>query len=144
MGWLVALLITVPILEIYVIVQVGQEIGAVPTILVLLAVSVAGAWLVKHEGRRAWHALQDALQSGQMPARELADAALLLVGGVLLLTPGFVTDAVGLCFVLPFTRPWLRRMFAGVLGRRMLQPRSESSYSRRRHGVHQIYHEDDR
>ena len=67
-----------------------------------------GAWLVKREGRRAWEALQETLETGQLPGQELADAALVLVGGTLLLTPGFVTDIFGFFFVLPFTRPLAR------------------------------------
>ena len=65
---LVAAFIVVPILEIYVIIQVGQVIGAWWTILLLIADSIFGAWLIKHEGGRAWQALHDALETGRMPA----------------------------------------------------------------------------
>ena len=119
MGWLLVLLfLVVPIVEIYVIVQVGQVIGAWPTVALLLAESLLGAWLVKREGRRAWQVLKESAQSGRLPGRELADAGLVLVGGTLLLTPGFVTDVVGFFFVLPFTRPLARRLMALVLARR--------------------------
>ena len=107
-----------PIVEIYVIIQVGQVIGAWWTILLLIADSIFGSWLIGHEGRRAWQALNTALSSGQMPARELADGALILVGGTLMLSPGFVTDAFGILLILPFTRPMARR----VLTRRRLPP----------------------
>lgn len=100
----------IPIAEIYVIVQVGQAIGAWWTILLLIADSVLGAWLVKREGRRAWVALQQSLGSGRMPGKELADGALVLVGGTLLLTPGFLTDGLGFFLLLPFTRPIARRL----------------------------------
>jgi UPF0716 protein FxsA len=119
MPWFVALaLLVVPILEIYVIIQVGQVIGGWPTVGLLLVESALGAWLIKREGRRAWNALQGSLQTGKMPGRELADAALVLIGGTLLLTPGFVTDIVGFFFILPFTRPLARRGLSAFLGRR--------------------------
>lgn len=102
-------LLVVPIVEIAVIVQVGQLIGFWPTLVLLLLESALGAWLVKREGLRAWGALREALRTGHLPGRELTDAALVLIGGTLLLTPGFVTDVVGFFFVLPFTRPIARR-----------------------------------
>ena len=119
MGWLLVLLfLAVPVVEIYVIVQVGQVIGAWPTVALLLVESLLGAWLVKREGRRAWRVLKAAAQTGRLPGRELADAGLVLVGGTLLLTPGFVTDVVGFFFVLPLTRPLARRVLGFVLARR--------------------------
>src|SRR3954451_22911453 len=119
MPWLVALaLLVVPIVEIFVIIQVGQVIGGWPTVGLLIIESALGAWLVKREGRRAWNALQSALQTGRMPGRELADAALVLVGGTLLLTPGFVTDIFGFFFILPFTRPIARRLLTSFFVRR--------------------------
>jgi UPF0716 protein FxsA len=116
--FLVVAFLIVPIVEIYVIVQVGQQIGALPTVLLLIFESALGAWIVRHEGSRAWRALQTAATSGQLPSRELADAALVLVGGTLLLTPGFVTDIVGFFFVLPPTRPLARRLLVGFFMRR--------------------------
>lgn len=102
-------LIVVPIAEIYVIVQVGQEIGVGPTILLLLADALLGSWLIRREGRRAWLALRQRVNEGGLPAKELADGALILIGGTLLLTPGFLTDILGFFLVLPFTRPLARR-----------------------------------
>jgi UPF0716 protein FxsA len=118
---LIAAFILVPILEIYVIIQVGQVIGAWWTILLLIADSIFGSWLVKHEGRRAWEALTTAIHSGRMPAKELADGALILVGGTLMISPGFVTDAVGILLILPFTRPLARQLLTRVVTRRLLQ-----------------------
>jgi UPF0716 protein FxsA len=117
--WLAVALLVLPILEIYVIIQVGQVIGAVPTIVLLVVESALGAWLVKREGRRAWNALSTAFGTGRLPGRELADAALVLVGGTLLLTPGFVTDVFGFFFVLPFTRPVARRWLGWLAARRV-------------------------
>ena len=89
-----------------------------PTVLLLLVESALGAWLVKREGRRAWTALRFALRTGRLPARELADAALVLVGGTLLLTPGFVTDVAGFFLILPVTRPLARRLLGWLAARR--------------------------
>jgi len=119
--WVLALLfVVVPVLEIYVLIQVGQVIGAWWTVLLLLADGFLGSWLMKREGSRAWKALQQALNGGRMPARELADGALILVGGTLLLTPGFLSDVVGFFFVLPVTRPVARRGLTRFLTRRFL------------------------
>ena len=122
MPWFVAIaLLVVPLVEIYVIVQIGQVIGPWWTILLLVVESALGAWLVKREGVRAWRALNASLQTGQMPGRELADGALILIGGTLLLAPGFVTDVFGFFFVLPFTRPLARRVLSAFVTRRMMQ-----------------------
>ncbi|MEU8227706.1 FxsA family protein [Kribbella sp. NPDC048915] len=119
MGWLIGLaLLVVPIVEIYVIIQVGQVIGGWPTVALLVAESALGAWLVKREGRRAWNALQNSLQTGKLPGRELTDGALVLIGGTLLLTPGFVSDVFGFFFILPFTRPLARRLVTRFVSRR--------------------------
>ncbi len=121
LGWvLFVAFVVVPIVEIYVLIQVGQVIGAWWTVLLLVLDSLIGAWLVKHEGGRAWRALRTALQSGRMPGAELADGALILIGGTLMLTPGFVTDAFGVLLILPFTRPLFRRLLAGVVTRRLV------------------------
>jgi UPF0716 protein FxsA len=140
--WLVGLFIVVPIVEIYVIIQVGQAIGAVPTLLLLVVESLIGAWIVKREGRRAWDALRSTVEAGTVPGRELIDASLVLVGGTLLLTPGFVTDFFGFFFVLPFTRPVARRLVQVEIDRRIAR-RAADGYARRSDGAHQIYREDD-
>ena len=115
---LVVLLLVVPLLEVVIIIAVGRAIGGWPTFLLLLAESAFGAWIVRHEGARTWASLQEALTTGQMPSRQLSDAALVMVGGVLLLAPGFITDIVGFFLVLPFTRPVARRILEAVVARR--------------------------
>ncbi|WP_435769848.1 FxsA family protein [Nocardioides sp. SYSU DS0651] len=102
--------VVMPILEIVVLIQVGQVIGPWWTILLLVADSVVGAWLMKREGLRAWRALRERLETGRMPHRELVDGALVVLGGALMLTPGFVTDALGILLILPVTRPAFRRL----------------------------------
>jgi UPF0716 protein FxsA len=112
--------VVVPILEIYVLIQVGQVIGPWWTVLLLILDSILGSWLIKREGGRAWQALRSALENGRMPARELADGALILIGGTLMLSPGFVTDVFGIVLILPFTRPIARRLLTQVVSRRLL------------------------
>jgi UPF0716 protein FxsA len=120
-GWLLLVaFVVVPIVEIYVLIQVGQVIGPWWTILLLIADSILGTWLIKREGGRAWQALRTALDSGRMPAKELADGALILIGGTLMLSPGFVTDAFGILLILPVTRPLFRRLLTGVVTRRLV------------------------
>jgi len=117
---LVLALLVIPLLEIVAIIAVGKVIGGWPTFFLLLLESALGAWLVRREGARSWKALTGALNTGRMPSRELADAALVLVGGTLLLTPGFLTDIVGFFFILPFARPLARRVLEGVVARKLL------------------------
>lgn len=137
-GVLAALFVAVPLLEIYLVVQAGRTIGLGWTVLILVVDSLLGAVLLKREGAQAWRALREALAAHRMPARELADGVLVLVGGTLLLTPGFVTDAVGFFFILPFTRPLARRALTTFLTRRFLGgppgPSARSHQARRRQG----------
>jgi len=119
--WLLALaLLVVPTAEIAVILAVGRTIGTWPTVALLIVESALGAWLVKREGSRTWTALAQAINSGRMPSRQLADSALVLVGGTLLLTPGFLTDIAGFFFVLPVTRALARNVLEQVVTRRLL------------------------
>ena len=115
------LLLVVPIVEIAVIVAVGRVIGGWQTFFLLLVESALGAWLMRREGSKTWQSLLVALQTGRMPSRELADAALVLIGGTLLLTPGFVTDVFGFFFVLPVTRPFARRLLERAVAARLLR-----------------------
>ncbi len=116
---LVVAFLVVPVIEIAVIVQVGSWIGVLPTVALLLLESLLGAYLLKREGRRAWVALRETLANGVMPDVALLDAALVVVGGTLLLTPGFVTDLVGFACVLPFTRPAIRRLVTRLILRQV-------------------------
>jgi UPF0716 protein FxsA len=117
---LVAALIVVPLVEIYVLIQVGQVIGAPCTVLLLLLDGLLGAWLLRREGRRTLAAFRSATARGRLPANEVADGALVVFGGALMLTPGFVTDLVGIACVLPPTRAVLRRVLLARLGERLL------------------------
>ncbi len=114
---IMVLALTVTAAEVAVILQTGRVIGPWWTVALLLAMGFVGAWLWRREGVRAWRALSGAFGTGRMPAGELLDAALVLVGGVLLMLPGFLTDIVGVFFLLPFTRPVARRFIAAVVAR---------------------------
>ncbi|MFM9163806.1 MAG: FxsA family protein [Solirubrobacterales bacterium] len=109
MPFLVAALIIVPLIEIFVIIQVGQLVGPWWTIALLILSSVIGAVLMKREGSKAWERFTSALGRGRIPAKETADGGLVIFGGALLLTPGFVTDLFGLLMLIPGSRDLVRR-----------------------------------
>ncbi len=107
--------IVVPLVEIYVLVQVGEAIGALNTIGLLVLVSIVGAWLAHHEGFVVVERVRQRLDRGEVPGRELLDGLLVLAGGILLIVPGFVSDACGLLLLFPPTRAvaryYLQRRF---------------------------------
>lgn len=107
-GRILLALIVVPVVELYVVYQVSGFFGFLPTVAILLAISFAGAWLVRREGAGAWKRIQETLSGGNIPSNELADGALIVFGGTLLLTPGFFTDALGLAMLIPFLRAPVR------------------------------------
>src|SRR5919112_88345 len=113
---LVLLFIVVPIAELAVIIQVGQEIGVLWTVAILVADSILGSLLMRSQGRAAWRRFNDATRAGRVPAREVLDGALVIFGGALLLTPGFITDILGLVLLIPPTRAVVR----GLLARRLM------------------------
>jgi UPF0716 protein FxsA len=115
---LVLIFIVLPIAELYVIIQVGGLIGAGPTIAILILDSLIGAWLWRHQGRAAWRRFNAALQEGRVPAREVLDGTLVIFGGALLITPGFISDVVGIILLLPPTRAIIRGMLVAIFARR--------------------------
>lgn len=108
MFFLVLLFIVVPILELYVIIQVGGLIGIWPTLALLLLDAILGSMLLRHQGRGAWRRFNEALAQGRFPGKEVVDGLLIVVGGTLLLAPGFLTDIVGLILLIPPTRAVVR------------------------------------
>jgi UPF0716 protein FxsA len=113
---LVLLFIAVPIAELAVIIQVGQAIGVWWTIALLVADSLLGSWLMRHQGRTVWRRFNDTVQAGRVPAREVLDGTLVIFGGALLLAPGFITDILGLALLVPPTRALVR----AILSRRLM------------------------
>jgi len=116
------LFIVVPLAELYVIIQVGQAIGALPTIGLLVLDSLLGAWLLRSQGRTVWERFRTTLAAGRPPARETLDGALVILGGALMLAPGFITDAFGVLLLLPPTRAVARRVLTRGALRRLLGP----------------------
>jgi UPF0716 protein FxsA len=122
--FLVALFIVIPLVEIAVIIQVGDWLGIVNTIGLLILVSVAGAWLVKRQGLGVLRRIGEQRQAGQVPAAAVFDGALILVAGALLLFPGFVTDVLGLLLLLPPVRAGVRALLRRRFMRRVEVVRS--------------------
>jgi|SRR5918992_1201248 UPF0716 protein FxsA len=116
---LLALFIVVPLAELYVILKVGDAIGAIWTILLLAADSVLGSILLRAQGRSVWRRFNAALADGKMPHREVIDGVLVVFGGAFLITPGFITDVVGILLLVPPTRAVIRRLLVSRLGRRI-------------------------
>ena len=113
------LIVTVPLVELYLLINIGAVIGALPTIGLIILTAIVGAALLRHQGLVTLHRFRATLDEGYLPAMELVEGVALLIGGVLLLTPGFVTDAIGFLFLLPTTR---KAMFkAGVKRMRVSQ-----------------------
>jgi UPF0716 protein FxsA len=104
----VLIFILLPIAEIYVIIKVGEAIGVLPTIALLILDGFLGAALLRHQGRAAWRRFNEALAAGKVPAREVFDGAMVIVGGAFLLAPGFITDVIGLLLLIPPSRALFR------------------------------------
>ncbi len=130
---LIVLFIVVPIAELAVLIQIGQLIGVWWTIALLVADAILGSLLARSQGRSVWRRFNDALRAGRPPAREVMDGALVLFGGALLLTPGFLSDILGLFLLLPPTRAFVRavlvRRFAGRMIASMGAPREFGSHA---------------
>jgi UPF0716 protein FxsA len=115
----VLLLIVAPIIELYVIVQVAGVIGVLPTVLAVVAISVAGAWLLKVEGLGVLRRMGRTLDEGQIPADEAVDGLIVSTGGVLMLLPGFISGAIGLLLMVPPIRALVRPFVRGRVRRRL-------------------------
>lgn len=116
---LVLFFLVVPFVEIYVLLQVGAVIGALPTIFLVVFTAVLGAWLLRTQGFTTWRRFQESLARGEIPAYEIVEGPILLVGGALLLTPGFFTDLMGLVCLIPATR---RKLAAYIIEKYLASP----------------------
>ena len=116
---LLFLFLALPIAEIYVIIQVGDAIGVAPTIALLILDGFLGAALARSQGRAAWERFNRALTDGRVPANETFDGAMIIVGGALLLAPGFITDVIGFALLLPPTRAVFQSVVARFARRRV-------------------------
>ena len=136
---LLLIFIVVPIAELYVIIQVGQAIGALPTIAILIVDSVIGSWLLRTEGRSAWRRFKAAVADGRPPAREVLDGVLVIFGGAFLITPGFLTDILGVLLLLPPTRALFRRLLVRRFSSRFVVAVAGGGRARRGEGARQDY-----
>jgi UPF0716 protein FxsA len=117
LGKLLLLFTVIPVVELYLLITIGQNVGAGPTIALVLVTGFLGAWLARREGSRVLRSWQGSLARGEIPKEGVISSVLVLVGGVLLVTPGVVTDVMGLVLLLP----WTRRSVANVIRRRLEQ-----------------------
>lgn len=117
--FLVVAFLTVPIVEIYLIVEVARYAGILNTVVLLILVSVAGAWMVRREGLGILRRAQEELATGRVPGRQVVDGLLVLVAGALMLTPGFATDALGLALLFPPSRIAVREVLIRRFARRV-------------------------
>ena len=127
---LVVLFIAVPIAELYVLWQIGSAIGILPTIALLILDSVLGAALMRSQGRAAWMRFNRALAEGRVPGREVIDGALVIFGGALLLTPGFLSDLLGLILLLPPTRALVRTLLVRRFAGRLVASATQGAHAR--------------
>jgi UPF0716 protein FxsA len=116
---LIVIFIVVPLAELYVIIQVAGAIGLPLTILLLAVDSIVGSLLLKSQGRAVWRRFNETVAAGRMPHREVLDGVMVIFGGAFLITPGFISDVLGLLLLLPPTRHVIRRLVVRVLGGRV-------------------------
>jgi UPF0716 protein FxsA len=117
----------VPFVEIYLLLQVGGLIGAFPTIFLVVFTAVLGAWLLRRQGFATWQRFQNSLAQGTIPAYEMIEGPILLVGGALLLTPGFFTDVLGFACLIPALR---RKIAQYIIENHLLATESGSIFKR--------------
>ncbi len=129
LGWLATAFILVPLLELYILLRVGEAVGFLPALGIVVLTGVLGAWLARHEGLRTARAMREELDAGHMPADRLMDAALIFVAGILLLTPGILTDISGFLLLAPPVRKIIRRRIKEALRERfvVIAPPGESA-----------------
>ncbi|MFB5663582.1 FxsA family protein [Alteribacillus sp. HJP-4] len=114
---LVLLLIIVPALEVGILVLAGNSLGVIPTVLLIITTGLIGAWLAKREGTQVLRTAQLQMQNGEVPSGLVLDGICILVGGVLLLTPGFLTDLLGFILIIPYTRATMKGLFQKIFER---------------------------
>jgi UPF0716 protein FxsA len=132
---LIILFIVVPIAELALLIQIGSWIGFWPTLALLVLDAVLGATLMRSQGRAAWRRFNAAIAEGRAPAREVLDGVLVIFGGALLLTPGFITDIFGLLFLIPPTRALVRRLIVRRATLRIIRVATPPSPNSRSHDV---------
>lgn len=117
----------IPFVEIYLLLQLGGIVGVIPTVLLVVFTAILGAWLLRRQGFATWQRFQRNLEQGQMPAYEMIEGPILLVGGALLLTPGFFTDALGFACLVPQLR---RKLAQYIIENKLIKMQSGSPFQR--------------
>ena len=121
MRWLLLLFVVVPLIELYLLLFIGSQIGFWPTVAIVLVTGVVGASLAKREGLRVWHSYREALSQGRLPDEGIVGGLLVLLGGALLVTPGMLTDVVGFLLLLPQTRRFFADRIRAVIEKKLDQ-----------------------
>jgi len=116
---LILIFIVVPLIEILLLIEIGNRIGALNTILIIVLTAILGASMMRQQGFTIMRNIQRDLSQGRMPTGELINGALVLVGGIVLLTPGFLTDAVGFILLIPATRGFIRKKIQRLIRRKI-------------------------
>lgn len=119
LGRLALFFVIVPIVELMLLIQLGQIVGLVPTLLLVMFTGITGAWLARAEGIRVFFRFQKELASGRLPGQAMLDGISVLIGGAFLLTPGVLTDVVGFSLLFPPSRRWIQRRVLARLERRI-------------------------
>jgi UPF0716 protein FxsA len=119
LGYLILLFIGVPIIELALLIKVGQHLGVFNTVSIVILTGVSGAFLARREGLKTLYGIQRDLDMGILPNERLLDGLFIFCGGLLLLTPGLITDAIGFIFLIPMTRyyvkDWIRNRFRIII-----------------------------
>lgn len=112
MPWLPVIFIVLPFSELMILLKVGAEWGVLPTLGLIIVTATVGYQLFRHQGLHTWRRVNEQLNQGQVPERDLVEGIVILLAGALMITPGLITDAIGLLCLLPFTRRWLIKRLA--------------------------------
>ena len=125
MGTLIIIFILIPLIDLSLLLQIGGWIGVFPTIAIVILTGTLGAYLTRSQGFRIWRDINQQMQRGELPGNSMFDGLLVLIGGLTLLTPGFLTDIFGFCCLIPFTRTAIRESIKQLLTRRHQMPRTD-------------------
>jgi len=116
---LLLLFIIVPAIELVLLIQMGQWIGVLPTVGLIIVTGIVGAYLTRQQGLQVWRRMQQELQTGQMPGEALLEGAMILVAGAVLMTPGVLTDALGFLLLIPPSRKFISRLVSTQIQKRI-------------------------
>lgn len=119
LGYLILLFTVLPALELALLIKIGTLIGVFDTMMIIIATGVSGAFLARYQGFVTINKIQNQLNRGQMPTTEMMDGLMILVGGVVLLTPGLITDSFGLLLLIPFTRSLIKKWVSKIISQKI-------------------------